>query len=159
MKSSIDIFLDDCQSTSLLKQIGNKIEIESKCQICWELSIRPIICWICGNNVGCSKCVNKLFDTLNHTAKCPLCSAEWRRDPQDTDNTSLWTGHCLNRALAEILNQINEPTCSSLPESKPNNQPVAENVPTYQPVPASDTIVLPMNLPTSPPKKKKDKVH
>uniref|UniRef100_A0A915DEC3 RING-type domain-containing protein n=1 Tax=Ditylenchus dipsaci TaxID=166011 RepID=A0A915DEC3_9BILA len=111
------------ESSSLLKEIRNKIEVESKCRICWELSIGPIICSVCGNNVGCSKCVNQLFTHINPTAKCPLCNAEWKRDPQDSGNTSLWTGHCPNRALAEILNQINQPTCSNLPTIKPSPMP------------------------------------
>uniref|UniRef100_A0A915CV26 RING-type domain-containing protein n=1 Tax=Ditylenchus dipsaci TaxID=166011 RepID=A0A915CV26_9BILA len=125
MKSCIAEFFDGRRSASLLKEIRSNIETESKCQICWELSIGPIICNLCGNNVGCSSCVDKLFTTLSPTAKCPLCNADWQRAPQDLANTSLWIGHCPNRALAGILNQMNqnldieEPICSSIPTIKP----------------------------------------
>uniref|UniRef100_A0A915CV30 RING-type domain-containing protein n=1 Tax=Ditylenchus dipsaci TaxID=166011 RepID=A0A915CV30_9BILA len=119
MNGYIDKFIDARQSSTL----RSKIEIESKCQMCWDLSVGPIICNLCGNNVGCSKCVDGLFTTLNPTAKCPLCNADWRRDPQNMGNTSLWKGHCPNRALAGILNEIKQPTCSSIPAIQLNLMP------------------------------------
>uniref|UniRef100_A0A915DC84 RING-type domain-containing protein n=1 Tax=Ditylenchus dipsaci TaxID=166011 RepID=A0A915DC84_9BILA len=123
MNPNISPLQNPTEHSTLLNEFKKKVESESKCQICWELSIGPIICCVCGNNVGCSKCVNRLFTSLNPTAKCPLCNAKWKRDPQDSGNTSLWTDHCPNRALAGILNQINQLTCSNLPTIKPSPVP------------------------------------
>uniref|UniRef100_A0A915CWP3 Uncharacterized protein n=1 Tax=Ditylenchus dipsaci TaxID=166011 RepID=A0A915CWP3_9BILA len=95
MNGYIDKFIDARQSSTL----RSKIEIESKSS----------------NKDGPKSGLGK--------ARIEQSVIDWRRDPQNMGNTSLWKGHCPNRALAGILNEIKQPTCSSIPAIQLNLMP------------------------------------
>uniref|UniRef100_A0A915DEC0 Uncharacterized protein n=1 Tax=Ditylenchus dipsaci TaxID=166011 RepID=A0A915DEC0_9BILA len=177
MNPNISASQNATQFLTLLNEFKKKVETESKCQICWDLSIAPIICSLCGNNVGCSE-VEKgstgfrqylsldrslsqsspgwILNQINEPSCSNTSAIKPSPAPSSTPKSVIKPYsvifNCPSRALAGALNHNNQPTCFKTPTIKSDAMP--SDSPSFysqKPNTTSDIQILPMIPPTSPP--------